>query len=164
MQTTDTCPYSVLMSIYKNENPAYLIQALDSMLNQTVSPSEIVIVKDGPLTLELENVLSDYDSEHSGLFKFVSYEKTMDWAMPCTKECSLALMKSLHAWIQTMLLVLTAWKSSLPLSRMVSIWLVVMLLNLSRLLMILLQPRIFQKASMLSALILRDVILFVIHL
>lgn len=75
MQTTDTCPYSVLMSIYKNENPAYLIQALDSMLNQTVSPSEIVIVKDGPLTLELENVLSDYDSEHSGLFKFVSYEK-----------------------------------------------------------------------------------------
>lgn len=75
MQKTDTCPYSVLMSIYENEKPAYLIQALDSMLNQTVSPSEIVMVKDGPLTSELENVLSDFASEHSGLFKFVSYEK-----------------------------------------------------------------------------------------
>lgn len=75
MQTTDTCSYSVLMSIYKNEKPAFLIQALDSMLNQTVSPSEIVMVKDGPLTRELEDVLSDYDSEHSGLFKFISYDE-----------------------------------------------------------------------------------------
>ena len=71
MQTTDTCSYSVLMSIYKKEKPAFLIQALDSMLNQTVSPSEIVMVKDGPLTRELEDVLSDYDSEHPGLFKFI---------------------------------------------------------------------------------------------
>ncbi len=69
MQTTDICSYSVLMSIYKKEKPAFLIQALDSMLNQTVSPSEIVMVKDGPLTRELEDVLSDYDSEHPGLFK-----------------------------------------------------------------------------------------------
>lgn len=75
MQTTDTCSYSVLMSIYKNEKPAFLIQSLDSMLNQTVSPSEIVMVKDGPLTRELEDVLSDYDSEHSGLFKFISYDE-----------------------------------------------------------------------------------------
>ena len=75
MQTTDTCSYSVLMSIYKKEKPAFLIQALDSMLNQTVSPSEIVMVKDGPLTRELEDVLSDYDSEHPGLFKFISYDE-----------------------------------------------------------------------------------------
>lgn len=75
MQTTDTCSYSVLMSIYKNEKPAFLIQALDSMLNQTVSPSEIVMVKDGPLTRELEDVLSDYDSEHPDLFKFISYDE-----------------------------------------------------------------------------------------
>lgn len=102
MQTTDTCSYSVLMSIYKKEKPAFLIQALDSMLNQTVSPSEIVMVKDGPLTRELEDVLSDYDSEHPGLFKFIPMMKIMGWVMPCVKVCSLALMKSLHVWIQTM--------------------------------------------------------------
>ena len=53
MQTNFSSSYSVLMSIYKKENPAFLIQALDSMLNQTVSPAEIVMVKDGPLTHEL---------------------------------------------------------------------------------------------------------------
>lgn len=50
MPTNLTSSYSVLMSIYKKENPTYLVQALDSMLNQTVSPAEIVMVKDGPLT------------------------------------------------------------------------------------------------------------------
>ena len=74
MQSTDTCSYSVLMSIYKQENPAYLIQALDSMLNQTVFPSEIVMVKDGPLTRDLENVLNRYDAKYPGLFNFVSYD------------------------------------------------------------------------------------------
>ena len=74
MQSTDTCSYSVLMSIYKQENPAYLIQALDSMLNQTVFPSEIVMVKDGPLMRDLENVLNRYDTKYPGLFNFVSYD------------------------------------------------------------------------------------------
>ena len=75
MQTNNSCSYSVLMSIYKKEKPAYLIQALDSMLNQTVSPDEIVMVKDGLLTHELEDVLQDYDSLHPGMFNFVSYDK-----------------------------------------------------------------------------------------
>ena len=65
--------YTVLMSIYKKENPAFLRQALDSMLGQTVPPAEIVMVKDGPLTKELEAVLSEYCSKNSDLFKFVSY-------------------------------------------------------------------------------------------
>lgn len=75
MPTNLTSSYSVLMSIYKKENPTYLVQALDSMLNQTVSPAEIVMVKDGPLTQELEDVLQDYDSLYPGLFNFVSYDK-----------------------------------------------------------------------------------------
>ena len=52
--------YSVLMSLYKKEKPEYLRLALDSMLNQTVVPDEIVLVEDGPLTDELYNVLDDY--------------------------------------------------------------------------------------------------------
>lgn len=62
------------MSIYKKENPAFLIQSLDSVLNQTVFPSEIVMVKDGLLTRELEAVLEEYDSKFPGLFNFVSYD------------------------------------------------------------------------------------------
>lgn len=62
------------MSIYIKENPAFLIQSLESMLNQTVFPSEIVMVKDGLLTRELELVLEEYDSKFPGLFNFVSYD------------------------------------------------------------------------------------------
>lgn len=52
--------YSVLMSLYKKENPEYLRIAIDSMLNQTVAPDEIVLVEDGPLTDELYSVLDEY--------------------------------------------------------------------------------------------------------
>lgn len=67
--------YSVLLSIYAKEKVEYLRQALDSMLAQTVPPAEVVMVKDGPLTQELDSVLDDYDATYSGLFNFVSYDK-----------------------------------------------------------------------------------------
>ena len=66
--------YSVLMSLYVKEQPLYLVAAIDSMLAQTVMPDEIVIVKDGPLTEELETVLEKYDHENPGLFTIVSSE------------------------------------------------------------------------------------------
>lgn len=56
--------YSVLMSLYKKENPEYLRLAIDSMLNQTVAPDEIVLVEDGPLTDELYAVLDEYPMLH----------------------------------------------------------------------------------------------------
>ncbi len=52
--------YSVLMSLYKKEHPEYLRLALDSMINQTVKPDEIVLVEDGPLTEELYAVVEEY--------------------------------------------------------------------------------------------------------
>lgn len=52
--------YSVLMSIYKKENPEYFRIALESMIHQTVAPDEIVLVEDGPLTEELYAVVDDY--------------------------------------------------------------------------------------------------------
>lgn len=56
--------YSVLMSLYKKEKPEYLRLAIDSMLNQTVPPDEIVMVEDGPLTDELYAVLDEYPMLH----------------------------------------------------------------------------------------------------
>lgn len=56
--------YSVLMSLYKKENPEYLRIAIDSMLNQTIAPDEIVLVEDGPLTDELYAVLDNYPMLH----------------------------------------------------------------------------------------------------
>lgn len=52
--------YSVLMSLYQKEHPEYLRLALDSMINQTARPDEIVLVEDGPLTDELYKVVEEY--------------------------------------------------------------------------------------------------------
>ena len=64
--------YSVLMSVYKNDDPAYFSRAIDSMLNQTVPPDEIVLVKDGPLSCELDETIADYKNKYSDIFSIVS--------------------------------------------------------------------------------------------
>ena len=67
--------YSVLMSLYIKEKPEYLKAAIESMVNQTLKPDEIVIVKDGPITEELQQVLEDYSEAYPSLFNIVGYEK-----------------------------------------------------------------------------------------
>ena len=55
------------MSVYKREHPLFLRQSLDTLFSQTVQPSEVVLVKDGPLTAESEEVLEEYMSLHKEL-------------------------------------------------------------------------------------------------
>lgn len=62
-------PYSVLMSLYRKENPEYLRASLDSMLNQTAPPDEIVLVEDGPLTEALYEVLDEYQKRYPKLLR-----------------------------------------------------------------------------------------------
>lgn len=49
--------YSVLMTVYKNDNPKYFEEALQSMINQTKKPNEIVLVKDGPVPKIIQEVI-----------------------------------------------------------------------------------------------------------
>lgn len=65
--------FSVLMSVYKKEKPEYLRKAIESILNQTLKANEIVMVIDGPITEELNNVLNEYDNE----LKIVKLEKNI---------------------------------------------------------------------------------------
>lgn len=66
---------SVLMSVYFKESPEFLKEAIDSILNQTVKANEIVCIKDGKLTSELDEVLDRYDRENPGLFKFIEFKE-----------------------------------------------------------------------------------------
>lgn len=52
------------MAVYKNDRPEWLKQAIDSILNQTVKSDDIVIVRDGVVPRELEEVLEGYDKRH----------------------------------------------------------------------------------------------------
>lgn len=69
--------FSVLMSLYVKEKPEYFHQCMESILSQTVPADEIVIVKDGPLTEELETVLSAYTAREPELYTLVPLEKNM---------------------------------------------------------------------------------------
>lgn len=61
MVTYNNYDYSVLMSVYIKENPNNFDKALESMINQTIKPSEIVIVCDGKLNDELYQILEKYE-------------------------------------------------------------------------------------------------------
>lgn len=50
---------SVLMSVYYKESAQNLEKSIESLLKQTLIPNEIIIVEDGPLTNELNQII-DY--------------------------------------------------------------------------------------------------------
>ena len=56
--------FSVLLSLYKKEHPSFLQQSLNSLFSQTLLPNEIILVKDGPLTAELDAIVSDYAARY----------------------------------------------------------------------------------------------------
>ena len=76
----DTVKFSVLISVYNKEKPDFLEKALDSICNQTLKPDEVVLVKDGMLTQELEKVIDreqDKFIEHNIDFVCVQLDKNM---------------------------------------------------------------------------------------
>ena len=56
--------FSVLLSLYQKEHPSHLTQSLNSLFSQTLLPDEIILVKDGFLTPQLDAIVSDYATRH----------------------------------------------------------------------------------------------------
>lgn len=67
--------YSVLMSLYIKEDAENFRTAINSMINQTCPPEEIVLVEDGALTDELYVVINEIKEVHPGLITSVIHEK-----------------------------------------------------------------------------------------
>lgn len=59
--TTDS-RFSVLMSLYRKENPAYLDKCFESLSGQTLAATEIIVVLDGPLPTSLLDVVLDWST------------------------------------------------------------------------------------------------------
>lgn len=68
----DKIKFSVLMPVYHKENPIFFKQALESIMQQTLMPDEIVIVKDGALTKELDNIIKNYSLNYNDLFNIIT--------------------------------------------------------------------------------------------
>lgn len=54
--------FSVLMTVYAGDVPSYLAEALHSLHTQTLLPTELCLVCDGPLCGELDRVINHYCS------------------------------------------------------------------------------------------------------
>ena len=53
-------PYSVLMTVWRQDDPGQLAQSLDSLVGQTQPTDDLLVVADGPIPPELTAVLDRY--------------------------------------------------------------------------------------------------------
>lgn len=61
-------PFSVAMSVYKNDNPIFFDRALQSITeNQKVMPTEIVIIVDGPVDEKINAAIEKYSEKYGNL-------------------------------------------------------------------------------------------------
>ena len=64
--------FSVLMSVYYKENPQFLKESLESVFNQTLKATEVILVEDGKLTKELDNVIKNFEKKYK-IFKVIKF-------------------------------------------------------------------------------------------
>ncbi|MCI9480697.1 MAG: glycosyltransferase [Lachnospiraceae bacterium] len=69
--------YSVLMTVYKKDNPEYFRKALLSMVKQTKKPDEIVLVKDGPVPIGIQNTINEIDKKYPKMIVQVQLERNV---------------------------------------------------------------------------------------
>ena len=68
--------FSIITSVYKNDKPEYVRMALDSMLiEQTIKPSEIVLVRDGLVPTDLDSLLDEYELRYPAIFHIIRLEQ-----------------------------------------------------------------------------------------
>ena len=64
--------FSVSICVYEKDDPAHFRTAVDSILNQTLPPAEVVLVVDGPVPEELDAVIRAYEAKP--LFRVIRFE------------------------------------------------------------------------------------------
>lgn len=69
--------FSILISVYYKEKSSNLDIALSSLFNQTLMADEIILVKDGPITNELEVIINKYLCLYPSILKVVALENNM---------------------------------------------------------------------------------------
>lgn len=61
--------FSVSMCVYGKDNPEWFRTAVESILNQTRKPDEVILVVDGPVPQELDNIINRF--EQNSIFKVI---------------------------------------------------------------------------------------------
>lgn len=75
--------FSVLMTLYKNDNPYYFEQAFESIVNQTVVPTEILVVVDGPIGVDLDTSLDVIEKKYVDLISVIRLKENKGLGNAC---------------------------------------------------------------------------------
>jgi glycosyltransferase involved in cell wall biosynthesis len=68
--------FSALICVYYKDNPQYFFDALQSIILQTAPPTEIVLVIDGPVGLDIQEVISRISKTFKN-FKIIQLEENV---------------------------------------------------------------------------------------
>ena len=92
--------YSVLMSVYYKENPDYLRQSIQSVMEQNIRTDDFVLVCDGPLTDALDAVIEDAVQTYGETIRVFRVEKNqglkhaLNYGLPLCRNELIARMDS----------------------------------------------------------------------
>jgi len=62
MKKKETIKFSVCISVYKKDNAEYFRQALESIIDQSTKPSEIILVVDGPVSDNINKIINKFEN------------------------------------------------------------------------------------------------------
>ena len=84
---------SILMTVYKKDNPKYLTEAFESLKNQKDFFYELVLVKDGALNIQLERIIDKYTKE----IRIIPIKISRNLGLP--KALNIGLKKVKTEWV-----------------------------------------------------------------
>ena len=83
---------SVIISVYQNETPQHLDEALDSIwTKQTLKPKQIVLIQDGPVPPPLDEVIARWKSTLGDAMTFI--QNTSNLGLTCSLNKGLEVVR-----------------------------------------------------------------------
>lgn len=67
--------FSVLMSVYKNENPEYFLASIESVMTSSVMPDQIVLIRDGQVPNALQVAIDGVLEKYKDVITYIPLEE-----------------------------------------------------------------------------------------
>jgi glycosyltransferase involved in cell wall biosynthesis len=96
MESNLNSGFSILMSVYTEENPDYLSKSFESLTKQLLPAIEVVLVQDGPIKPELHHVIVNYKDRLP--FQIISLDKNQG----LSKALNIGLEHCSNEWVARM--------------------------------------------------------------
>jgi glycosyltransferase involved in cell wall biosynthesis len=74
IKSTVSNKYSVLMSVYSKDEPQYIKESIQSILDQTVAPNEVIILVDGPVSQKITQTIKYFEKKYPSIIKVVFFQ------------------------------------------------------------------------------------------